>query len=554
MQQINKYDRDYLTFSDNYGRCPAFQIGLYGVSGHGKGMAEEGLIEEWKRTTDGIVIVLADPKDEAEFSFVNFPAKEKYHIQQLKKDGIETNSYPIKLYHPFTFNIPKMYLPNIDFYTFVLKDLNREDWAILSETKSDSATIRLLNRAGSELKKDEGIFMFMQNVKDMTSTKKSKKRKMGKAKNFYLEEPAGTAKSISEINALLYPFQNNYFLSNENCPIKLDYDKILLNPEPYHIFLSMWLGDLKLKEFCVLHLLNGFISAIQRLSNKQQLKKPVLFVIPEIRLLCPLRPEGYKEHLTEAIGDALNTVRSVGRGVSLIFDSQNWSGTDERIRNTGETFFGLLGSKDKEFVGKQYNKENKDRISEIANYKCSFLRFEHESDGIYRFFLPSHMHKEENYNWIEMFKAYGREMKTYDSLKKQMKDISNKEQEDVKIMIQKIIDRESAEEEAKEKEKIEKKIEKEPKKIEKQSQEITNEMAKKFYEMWKIEKKGLRQIEKELKDDPLIRIKPSIGTIRKYAIKYEKDKDKVPEINGIKNMIGDGILPEELEALNVKLD
>jgi len=523
MQQVNKYGRDYLTLLDDYGRTPSIQIGFYADTGHGKGMSEEGFIEEWKKTTNGVVIILADPKNEAEFSFANFEPKERYHLQELKKDGIEPSSHPVKLYHPFSFNIPKMLLPKINFYTFSFKDLNRQDWSILSETKSDSATIKLLNRASAELKREEGLFMFMQNVKKLTASNKGKKRKVGTSKDFYLVEPAGTAKSITEIKQLLYPFQNNYFLSKDNSNYKLDYEKILSDSDSYHVFLSMWLYDEKLQEFCVLHLLNSFILEIQKLSNKQKFKKPVLFVIPEIKKLCPVRAEGYKEHLANALGDALDTVRSVGRGVSIIYDSQTWSGIDEKIR-TGESLFGRLKTKDKELVCKalSYTRENKDRLKTLSEIKCAFLRYEHEDDGIYRFFLPSHMHKEENDNWIETYKNNGREMLLYDSLKKEMRKEFDKENSEVKEMVKKAIEIEEKEKELKNERKEERKRESQKVKNPIKETEITDEMAKKFYDKWKIQKMSLREIEREMKEDPLIKVKPSIGTIRKYAKKHEE--------------------------------
>lgn len=555
MQQVNKYNRDYLTFLDDYGRTPAFQIGLYATSGHGKGMAEEGFIEDWKKTTGGVVIVLADPKDECEFGFVNFKPKERYHLNSLRSDGIEPTNYSCKLYHPFSFNIPKYYVPEITFFTFPLSGLKREDWSILAETKSDSPTIRLLSRASSELKKNEGLFMFLQNCEKMSESLKNKKKAVEDPKNFYLRKPSGNAKSITEISSMLHSFRNNYFLSNLNCKYNLDYESILLDSENYHVFLSMWLGDLKLKEFCVLHLLNSFISEIQRLSNKQVLKKPVLFVIPEIRKLCPVRPDGYKEFLSESIGDALNTIRSVGRGISLIYDSQSWSGTDERVRNSGETFFGRLGTKDKEFVCKalSYNKDNKEKIGDCSRYHCAFLRFEHEDDGIYRFFLPSHRHKEENYNWIETYQKEKMPMKIYEDIKKEMREEYDREEQEIKDIIKKRRDRESQEEEEKKKIKEEKESKKEVKK-ENVIAQITPEMARRFFKMWKIDKMSLRSIEKELKNDPLIQVKPSIGTIRKHACDFE-DKLNAQELPfgkfeygkvDLGSMIGEGVMKEEV--------
>jgi hypothetical protein len=557
MQQTNKFNKDYVSLVDDYGRVVAFQCIFFASSGHGKGMAEEGLVEEWKRTTGGIVIILADPKDEAEFSFVNFEPIEKYHRNRIKSDGMTPQSYPVKLYHPFSFNIPKSYLPLINFYSFSLKSLDREDWAILSESKQDSATIRLLTRGCSELKKDEGLFNFLHNIEQMSEGKKKGKKLIEDPKNFYLKKPSGNAKSVVEISSLLSSFRQNYFLRKDSCNHKLNWEQILLDSESYHVFLSMWVGDLKIKEFCVLHLLSSAIKEIQRLSNKGLLKKPVLFVIPEIRRLCPARPEGYKEFLSEAIGDALNTIRSMGRGISFVGDSQDWSQTDERVRNSGESFFGKVGTKDKELICKalSYNKQKKEMLTDLSSpdKKCCFIRFEHEEDGIYRFFLPRHMHKEEKYNWIEMFQKNGAEMKIYDDLKKEMSEEYKFEENEIKEMVKKRIKQEDDEELSK----LKKKEQDKPRPIpKKEFNEITPDMDRTFFKMWKIDKISLRDIENKLKSDPLVKIKPSIGTIRTHANDFKKKLEASGQNFGefdygkpiISNMIGEGIMPEEIEA------
>ncbi len=524
MQQTNKYNRDYITFQDDYGRIPSFQVGLFASSGHGKGLAEEGFIEEWKKSTGGIVIVLADPKNEAEFSFIQYKPKEKYHLNQLKKDGIEPKSYPCKLYHPFTFNIPKSYLPNINFYTFPIKEMEREDWSILSESKQDSATIKMLLRAKEELGIKEGMFSFLHLVEKLSEGKKKGRRIIEDPNNFYLKNKGGSSKSVTEISNLMGAFKQNYFLRSLNCEYKLNWEEILSDSENYHVFLSMWLGDLKLKEFCVSHLLNSAVKEIQRLSSLKKLKKPVLFVIPEIRKLCPFRPEGYKEFLAESIADAMNTIRSVGRGVSLVYDSQNWSKTDDRVRNVGDAFFGKLGSDDKNQFCKarSYTRDKRELLTELFDMKCCFLRFEHEEDGIYRFFLPSHMHKEENYNWVEMWEKYKLPMKIYNDLIKKMKKEYNSEENEIKEKIRKRKEREKKIEEQKKKEKEEKQN---PKKEEKESVKVTLDMKKYFYKLYN-EGMSYRDIEKKIKEDPTSKIKPSFASIRNYIQEISSEIEK----------------------------
>lgn len=559
MQQINKYNRDYLTLCDDYGKINNFQMGFFAGSGHGKGLAEEGFIEEWRKSTGGIVIVLADPKNECEFGYVNFPPIEKYHLNQLKRDGMSPKSYSVKLYHPFTFNVPKMYLPEIEFYSFSLKDLGREDWAILSESKQDSSTIKLLTRACGELGRNEGLFRFLHNIEKMSESKKKGKRIIEDPNNFYLKKPSGNAKSVSEISAMLSSFRNNYFLKRDSCDLKLDWEKILTDSENYHVFLSMFLGDLKLEEFVVLHLLSSGLKEIQRLSTKGVLKKPVLFVIPEIKKLCPVRPEGYKEFLTEAIGNAMDTVRSMGAGVSIIYDSQKWFETDERVR-TGETFIGKLDTKDKELLGKalSYNKEKKEMIAELSgkDMKCCFIRFEHEGDGIFRFFLPRHMHKEEGYNWVSMFKKHGRNMKSYNELIKLMRKEYSEEDNEIKKMIEKRRKKREEEEEQKKKEK-EKKAEKKEKTENKEPQKkLRPEVERKLYHLYKIEKFGSYQkIMDYWNENKLfgleIKSKNTVGSgVKNFEEKFLESGKNFGEFEygkqDLSSMVGEGVSEEEI--------
>ena len=89
MEVVTKNNRTYFSLRNEYGKVLPFQLQIYATSGHGKGLAGEGIIQQWKESTDGIVLILADPKQEAEFSFVQYPPKERYHLDRLNQDGAE---------------------------------------------------------------------------------------------------------------------------------------------------------------------------------------------------------------------------------------------------------------------------------------------------------------------------------------------------------------------------------------------------------------------------------------------------------------------------------
>jgi len=507
------------------GKVLPFQLGIYAKSGHGKGLASEFIVEEWRKLTKGVVLIIADPKNEAEYSYVQYPPTEKYHCDRLRLDGIEKGSYPCKMYHPFTFNIPKGYLPNINFYSISLKDLTREELSILSETPFDSESIKLMLRVSNMLLRNEGLFKFLHRIQDSIGNKKTKKRVVN-SENFYLNVGAGKSKSLTEISGYLYPFKKNYFLRKDICQYKLNWKEILEDNSCYHVFLSMFLDDDKIKEFAVLNLLN------QVIRNRNYCKKPILIVIPEIKFLCPRNPMGYKYFLSVSIANALSTMRSMGRGISSIIDSQTWEGVDDKIKSVvTESLFGGLSLFDLEKVCKarQYPKATRDKL--VSLDKNEYVVLGKENEGIFRIFFPSHKHGEPKYNWIETYKRiFPDEMQRYDELKKFMKKEIDEEDEEIKELINKRIIEEKRKEELK-------KLEKENKTKNKSDvlkNKITKDkevIIKMCYEMFHDEsldkrERSLRAIGRKLNISPVT----AKSYEKKYAMKLLKEQQE-KEIN-----------------------
>ena len=533
MEIINKNNRTYLSLKNEHGDVLPFQAQIYATSGSGKGIAEENLIEKWRKATNGIVLVIADPKDEAEFTFVQYLPEKRYHLEFLKEKGKLPQTYPCKVYHPYTSNIPKGYLPPINFYTVPIKTLTREDWTILAETTFDSESIKLLLRVSEDLGRNDGLFLFLHEIQRRVQGKKDKKKMIPDPKNFYLNVGSGTAKSITEVANLLSPFKTNYFLRKETCPYALNWEEILTDNKNYHIFLSMWLKDEKLKEFCVLNLLKQII------SNRHFSKKPILIIIPEIRKLTPRNPQGYKYFLSEAITEALVTMRSQGKGISSICDSQNWSDTDDKIKGSATiTFIGQLSTKDGEVVCKALNYK-RDYREQLQNMKRNaFFIYGHEDYDPFLIFFPSHMHKEPEYNWIEMYKKnFSDKMVRYDELVRFMNNEYEKEEE-VKLKVKKIQEQEEKEAEEKKQERELRKEDKEKPKKQKEDKnlQIIKEQAYKL----KQEGKSFRAIGKELKINHV--------TAQKYIKAWEKNLEEENKPESIENMIGLGIMPEEVDS------
>lgn len=116
MKQIATHNHLYIGLEGND------QILIIAKSGGGKTLAGEGIVEEFHKA-GYLVLVIADPKDEFEYCYQMFEPKEKYHLEHLTRIGKTPSKKKVKIYHPFTFNIPNDYLPEMTLFTFSLKDL-----------------------------------------------------------------------------------------------------------------------------------------------------------------------------------------------------------------------------------------------------------------------------------------------------------------------------------------------------------------------------------------------------------------------------------------------
>lgn len=541
MRIVHYNNKNCLDLKDSGNQLNPFQLLVVATSGYGKGMTTEAIAERWKKTTNGIVIFLNDPKQEAEQSYVMYEPQEVYHLRELKKDGIKKNKYPAKLYHPFTFNLTKKgYLPDIQIYTLSIKDLNREDWSILAETDAETESIKLMERVAEDLPRNDSLFDFLQEIERLTEGKKDKKKVVADPKNWFLKSGGGTAKSVKQIGNMLSSFKRDYFLRKDTCPYKLDWDKILLDNENYHIFLTNWIENSKLRNFLVVCLMGQAIKNAQRLSNLGKLKKPILFIIPELMKVCPEEARGSALFLSKALSSHLVTMRSKAGGMFCLSDTQNWSKTSSFVRGSfNETFYGKLNPEDARiiFKAKAYTSSKRDYFNDIGETYCAYLRDGHEDDGVFQLFYPSHMHKEGRYDWIQMYKKhYYKNMKKYDSLVKEMKKEFDEESDKAKnyALKEEIEQDKEPDKEKEEKPKIQKN------KIENKAKEY---LYKRAWEL-KQEKSSYRQIADDLG------LKSHV-TAKRYCEKYEKKlkdkKERDESSESVENFIGEGVMPEEVE-------
>jgi len=498
---------------------------------YGKSLVVESLIELYHKA-GYTILCLSDVKDEWEFGYSMFKPEKKYHLSRLKSEGTFPSRKEVILYHPISFDIPiNKKLPKMRLYGFSLKELRRSEFSMISESAWESDTTRLLLNASNNISSKTGLWGFLHYIKENIVGKKVGKEIKHDPNLFDLPITGGTSKSLQDIASYFLPFRKNYFLIPDESKFNLNWEEILNDNKHYHIFGTSYIDDSKLKDFCVLGLLNAII------KNRKKGKKPILIYIPEIRYLVPYRPEGYKKFLAFAMKSKISIMGNMGKGgIAGVFDSQSVTDTDEDVRKSQtKTFYGELADKDVEYISKtlRWGKEQiRPLIQSDANRKSqpTFLYSGDVERGTWTPRFPSHCHAEESYEFEEIYKKYNKEepdrypLENYkeilDKIKKEIKDERDKIKE--KIKREEEIKREEKKMKKKERELNKREIKKIPEKIKEKISESRKRDMKLVYEMYNDEKipkkeKSIRKIGEKLGIPK--------STVAKYIKEYPKERE-----------------------------
>jgi len=408
-------------------------VGVYARSGYGKTLFISAIIEEYFRKKF-TVLILNDVKDSLELGFAMFEPKKKYHLDMLHKIGKPIETKKVKIYHPFTVNLPNTKLPDMNIYGLSLKNLNRNQWSLIAESGNESETIRLLLNASTHMNKSDGLFSFLHQIEETVIGKKKTKTELkANPKLFHLRITPSTAKGLQQVASYLLPFQRDYFLLPEDSKLQLDWKTILNDNSSYHLFTTKWIKDEKIKQFCILSLLEEIV------RNIDYATKPILIVINEIRFLTPERAKGYQEYLAIAIRKRLSVLRNMGRGVSGIFDSQVWVDCDAGVKASfTKNFFGELASaSDIEKLSKalKYRREVSDKLKRME-LRNSYMVQGSEDEDPFVCWFPGHGHCESDLDFFEEYSKYFHDrMKSYKGLKEEMKKLYKEEETKIKDKI-----------------------------------------------------------------------------------------------------------------------
>jgi hypothetical protein len=536
--RIAEDNNTFISPIDKYGKISNQQIIVVAKTGYGKSLCLEG-ITEWYHNHGYTIIVISDPKHELEFCYQMFEPVEQYHLNLLKiarsipsvGNSKNPGKQKVKIYHPFTFNLPiNKNLPKMNIFTIPIKSLGLKEWAMLSEVHGENDTISVLLKSSEEISDSDGIYSFAHYVQDSVKGRKGKKK--ADWSNFGLETGSGTMKETSKISNILRHFKKHFFIQDNKCPYNLNWKDILTDQEHYHVFVSNFIGrdDEKLTDFLVLYLLEGI------LKNKKFIKDPILLVIPEVSKLTPARPEGHKEFLASSIKDSLKSIRSEGKGISSLLDGQIAMDIDDNVRDASsiQIYGELMGIRDIDGLCKSlgWGKKLKDQLNNMETPKTYLVKgidYCKPDEGSYWFFPPIAMHKEENYNFEEMYLKHHRKspeeypLENYKKIYNEMKDKIKLEEMKIRAKVKKReqeqekIEREK--EESKETGKTEavKEVKKEKKEIEEKNKLVLMKLCWERFndETLDSKERSYRKIAEKLD------IK-SHKTVKKYIDNYKK--------------------------------
>ena len=506
---------------------------IVGSVGSGKTVQLTSIME-WFKEKGYTIIYLTDFKDKLESAMSMFEPEAEYHLEILDRMGLEKMKYEILIHHPFTFDIPRHKIPQTEFYTIPIKSFTDKEIKFLLETETEnSATFNILHNTLQQLKANEGLHHYINRIRK--ATEKRIKEVGGKEIETYdpnlffvKDQSATNILNIKQIASLFKPFENHYFLREENCELNLDVKKILRDNKHIHIFTTRYIKTPeKVKDFTLLWIYNQFMQNIDVGS-----KNGVLFILDEIKEQVPKKPQGYKMQLRNIYKRGFTTLR-VSK-VSHLAGTQVISETDPSLESIfKDRLFGrITASPDLNIILNNYKlsgsminrlqslnvgefviqgEKAENRITYGIMPRCRVMEEGDLFDDIYRRFYSEKM---QDYNDL-LSKA----RKELDEIRKQFDEITKKERSEKELEVRRNIKQEKEKDLSKNKIKeleAESKIKKHEDK-DKRNRLIMN--------MFETERLTVRQISKEMMDRYNIKI--SFSSVQKIIKEQELLKKNV---------------------------
>ncbi len=314
---------------------------LVGHTGSGKTVFANTLANEIHEQGDYTVIYITEKEsDELANGFHLFPPKEYYHTNMLNEQQQDVKTVPIKIYHPFSFNIPyRKKLAPIQYFTFDIKKTSRSGFNALISSESSlivEVCMDVVKKIDDNATFYDFLWKLFEDIKLEDDSISYNPDDM-----FVPMESAGSKTTIKNVKLALKPFRDNYMIDSKNSKHHLDYVKMCNDSEHIHHITTKYITNRKLKIFTIIETLMG----IDRAIKSGKVKKQLVLVFEELKILFPSGTlEPYQEQLLDVIYKMFSRIRTKA---FVIATSQSTSDINSKVSGLfSKKFLGRLSDID----------------------------------------------------------------------------------------------------------------------------------------------------------------------------------------------------------------
>lgn len=534
--------------------CVMFEVGkpyqylFVGASGTQKSCGVEDIVcSEYKKGTT--IIYLCDPKKIFEPAYHMFEPVEKWQIDAITKEGRKPEKIPIKIYHPFTFNLPKHKIPEMNIYTLSIKDLGDSEINFLLESFEDVISRNIILDVLSKLGDNDDLYDFFYKCGEQVSSKleylkgRLKPIEQRDGNGFWLKNSKkGKQSDLNKIQDKFLRFKECYYLQEKNCKYNLNYKELIKDNKHIHIFSTIYIGkDEKYEDFTTMFHYNKIVEA------NRDLKRPILIIMEELNNMCPrvtVKSFNYKNILAQSITIHLQK-NNRGNNISSISTIQSSSSLIREIMKGStftKTFMGRQSSEDLKEISIVYGVSSKIR-SQCGNlHDGEYLLFgfpevnyntigSDDEAPTYKFLTPTTCHAEPRFKFIDfMNKYYPDKIVGYADIINEMKEKLKNSDKKYEELSKK--EREAYIKRLKELDKIKEQKQIERDNIEKNKQSSSGDLKEKAKEeIWRLYKEGTsqRDIAMEITKKYYSITQPNVN----YIINKMKKTKKIDELENV---------------------
>jgi len=403
-----------------HGKINNQHIIIFGTTGSGKTAAAERI--EAAFIHHGRISFQFDNKNALEPAFAQFPVEEHYHLKILERIGehpdqlrklaeagnekairmLNTATKPVKVYHPFTLEIPTHKIPQTNFFTIPVKELNDTMLNYLFEEERQSPSFKVFQEAIRKLKPDESIYHLMAKVRSLIE---KKTKKIG-SEDVEIIDPEnwgqksvaiGTVQQWGDISSVLKPFETHAMLAEETNSMNLNWDEIRKDREHIHVFSTRYItGNKFFERFVQLYIL------IQIKKHSTHSRIPFMIGYPEVGLAIPRKPKGGAQVFSKYFQDFASTIRTFGG--SIVTDTQTITRFDTEAKTLfNYALFGNVGMEELDEYKQEYQLTKYD-IEDLKTLGKGYFFLHGKTDrGAIPIKMPRHAHKEEGQNYDEVY-------------------------------------------------------------------------------------------------------------------------------------------------------